>query len=87
MYASVAVVVMAVIGIVHLQGAHIVFVAIVAAFGEAPPAANAMLFPTEATTGLALNLQAWLSKPQWQSPRHCSPGQRVRCTTDLRGPP
>jgi hypothetical protein len=44
-------------------------------------------FPAEGAAGLASNSQAWLREPRLQSPRHCSPGQRLRRNTDLRCPP
>ena len=57
-----------------------------AAVGETLPAANAAPFPAEGAAGLASNSQAWLREPRLQSPRHCSPGQRLRWSTDPRCP-
>ena len=65
-------------------GAHIVVVAItiVSAVREALPATNTAPFPAEGAAGLASNSQAWLREPRLQSPRHCSPGQGQRQSTD-----
>jgi len=57
---------------------RVTVVAIAAAVGEALPAVDAALFPAEGATGLALNSQMWLREPRLKSPRHCSPGQRLK---------
>jgi len=66
------------------SGACVVIVAIAVVVGEALPAANTALFPTEGAAGLASNSQVWLREPQLQSLRHCSPGQRQRQNADPR---
>jgi hypothetical protein len=68
-------------------GARAVAIAIAAAVGEALPAANAAPFPAKGATGLASNPQAWLRESRLQSPRHCSPGQRMRRSAVPRCPP
>jgi hypothetical protein len=68
-------------------GARVVVVTIAAAVGETLPTANAAPFPAEGAAGLASNSQAWLREPRLQSPRHCSPGQRLRRSADPGFPP
>ena len=66
---------------------RVAVVAIAAAVGEALPAADAALFPAKGAAGLASNSQTWLREPQLKSPRHCSPGQRLKRNAGPRCPP